>query len=333
MAIIKTLCLVFISFILYNPDIFAQNLILIPPVENGPVKVTATVAIININEIDAATQTLTANVFFRVKWKDPRLAHQGPQYVIRPLNEIWNPNLAIVNRQSMTITMPDNAEIYRDGTVIYRQRVFGQFSQNMDFSNFPFDRHKLIIRLASTGNSPDKIEFTEDSTQKSVISNELTILDWKIQEYNIINSPYSVVPGTAPVASFAFEFSAERNSSYYFLNFFLPLVMIILMSMAVFWLEANMVAPQISVATTSMLTLIAYRFMIAGSLPKISYLTRMDLFIFCSTILIFLTLAEAIITSVFSAQGKEKPARIIDLYSRWIFPLVYIIIYIIAFVL
>ena len=49
----------------------------------------------------------------------------------------------------------------------------------------------------------------------------------------------------------------------------LPLLLIVAMSWLVFWIDPELAGPQISIAVTSMLTLIAYRFMVGGMLPKI----------------------------------------------------------------
>lgn len=310
-----------------------QEVIPRPDSESGPTKVMIASAVLNINEINASTQTMTANVYFVASWKDSRLSHQGPQKIIRPMKEIWNPSLAIVNRQSITATMPDVAEITPDGTVYYKQRIFGQFSQNLDFSDFPYDRQSFIIKIVSTGNSPDEVEFVSDSVYKAMISEELTIKDWKI--FNVNNSimPYLVVRGSKPVSSLTVEISAQRQYMYYVYNFMIPLIFIIFMSMAVFWLDPKMAAAQISVSVTSMLTLIAYRFMIAGSLPKLSYLTRMDIFIFGATVLIFLTLIQAVLTSVLAGKGNETIAKRLDINARWLFPLIYIIVFIYSFYL
>ena len=304
-----------------------------PKADKGPTKVTVYAAILNINEIDAAAQTITCNVYFAATWKDPRLAHNSKMSIIKPIDEIWNPQIVIVNRQNMILTMPNEAEIQPDGTVIYRQRIFGQFSQNLDFRNFPFDRQNFKIVLAATDYNPEEIEFSLDSVQQTFISKELTVKDWDILSFYDVSKPYSIIPGAKSNASMSFEITAERKSSYYIFSFMIPFFLIIMMSMGVFWLDPKLPSPQISVAVTSMLTLIAYRFTIADSLPKISYLTRMDIFIFCSSVLIFLTFSEAIVTAALAAKSKEALAMRIDLYSRWVFPVIYAIVILIAFVI
>ena len=46
-----------------------------------------------------------------------------------------------------------------------------------------------------------------------------------------------------------------------------------------------------------MLTLIAYRFAIGSEVPKLPYLTRLDAFILASSLLVFLSLIEVMLTT------------------------------------
>jgi hypothetical protein len=103
-----------------------------------------------------------------------------------------------------------------------------------------------------------------------------------------------------------------------------PLILIVAMSWAVNWIDPQDVGTKVSITITAMLTLNAYRFAIGATLPEISYLTRMDLFIAFSTILIYASLVTVIITAAFSAKGKPEVAKHVDQVSRWGFPLFFI---------
>jgi hypothetical protein len=98
------------------------------------------------------------------------------------------------------------------------------------------------------------------------------------------------------------------------------------MSWIVFWIDPTETGTQIGVATTSMLTLIAYRFMVGGMTPTVPYLTRMDFFILGSTILVFVALIQAVVTSVMATKGNIRAARRVDLYFRAIGPAAFVII-------
>ena len=112
-----------------------------------------------------------------------------------------------------------------------------------------------------------------------------------------------------------------------------PLVLIVMMSWIVFWIDPSEAAIQISVAATSMLTLIAYRFIVDGLVPRVSYLTRLDWLIVLSTILVFVTLVEALVTSVLHEQGRTEEGRRLDRISRVIFPAVFLALSFVALAL
>jgi cadmium resistance protein CadD (predicted permease) len=91
----------------------------------------------------------------------------------------------------------------------------------------------------------------------------------------------------------------------------------------VFWIEPNDANTQVAVAITAMLTLIAYRFAVDSDVPKLPYLTKLDAFILMSTLLVFLSLIEVMVTTKFSNLNRAPLARAIDRRCRWIFPSVF----------
>ena len=98
-----------------------------------------------------------------------------------------------------------------------------------------------------------------------------------------------------------------------------------MMSWVVFWIDPKESGTQISVAITTMLTLIAYRFTVGADLPKVSYLTRIDYFILAATFLVFASLIEAVVTSAYARVGKLNRARVIDRWARILFPTIFIL--------
>jgi hypothetical protein len=80
---------------------------------------------------------------------------------------------------------------------------------------------------------------------------------------------------------------------------------------------------QVSIAVTSMLTLIAYRFAIDSQLPRLPYMTRLDVFILASTLLVFFSLIEVVATIILDNTQKKERAKKIDRYCRVIFPVIF----------
>ena len=95
------------------------------------------------------------------------------------------------------------------------------------------------------------------------------------------------------------------------------------MSWLVFWIDPSLAASQISVSVTAMLTMIAYRFALAGMIPRLATLTSLDYFVLVSTLMVFLAMLEVVYTAHLSTNGQLVKARKIDLHARWIAPLIY----------
>jgi len=282
--------------------------------------------VVDIDEIKSASQSFDANVYIQLRWKDPQLAHKGSTPIVKSLKEVWNPGVLFVNQQKLWMTLPEIVTITPDGEVFYRQRVWGAFSQPLKLRNFPFDRQLFSIQLAASGITPNKIELLLDSNTKSGIAQELSLSDWNVLRWTAETRNYKPMPTVTAIPGFAFSFEAERKTGYFIIKVIIPLILIVAMSWIVFWIDPKESGTQISVSITTMLTLIAYRFAIDTSLPKVSYLTRLDYFILLSTILVFATLIIVVVTSMLAKAEKLSQAKAIDRWMRFVFPLAFVIV-------
>jgi len=120
-------------------------------------------------------------------------------------------------------------------------------------------------------------------------------------------------------------------AGYYVWKIIFPLVLIVFMSWTVFWINPENAGAQIGLATSSMLTLIAYRFILGNLLPRVSYLTELDYFTLGATILVFLALVEVVLTSGLAQAGKHEAARRIDVGARVMFPVSFALLVLVVF--
>src|SRR5207245_4481039 len=121
---------------------------------------------------------------------------------------------------------------------------------------------------------------------------------------------------------YVFLFTVSRIVQFYVWKVILPLVLIVIMSWAVFWIDPVTSNSQISIAVTSMLTLIAYRFAIDNQLPRLPYTTNLDAFILMSTVLVFFSFIEVLVTTILENQKRNRLAITIDRFCRVIFPVI-----------
>ncbi len=289
-----------------------------PNRDAGPTKVEVTVAILDIDQISGADQSFDANFFYMLRWTDPRLAHDQERKSM-PLNEVWHPRVQILNQKRIWPTFPEVVSISPKGQVVYRQRVWGTFSQHLDLRDFPFDRQDFSIQLVTADYTAKDLRLV--TGPRSVIAERLSLPDWDIVAWSVDATTIKPIP-TIPmeVTAVIFSFQAERRKEYFIFQVIVPMALIVAMSWVVFWIDPKESGTQISVAITTMLTLIAYRFSLGVDLPKVDYMTRLDFFILGSTLLIFATLLQAMITTSMAKSGKLSEARGVDRWCRWLFP-------------
>jgi hypothetical protein len=292
----------------------------------GATTVYVSLFLVDVDRVDTAEQSFDANVYMQFRWHDPRQAHGGDKKVLKQLNDVWHPRIQMVNRQKVWTTLPEIVEISPDGEVLYRQRVWGTFSQPLQLRTFPFDTQVFTIQLASVGYTPEELALVSDPETNNGISESFSVADWRIFSWNIDVGLFRLAREMKGMAGVALSFEAEREAGYFVVKIIIPLILIVAMSYVVFWIDPTEAGTQISVAITAMLTLIAYRFAIGTALPKVSYLTRLDYFILVSTILIFATLIAVVITSRLAKSDKLSQARKIDRGARWIFPVLFVVV-------
>jgi gamma-aminobutyric acid receptor subunit beta len=301
-----------------------------PNADSGPTQISVGIWVADISNIDSAQQNFTAELAVVLRWKDSRLAHTGKGIVRYPLEQIWHPRLSIVNEtSSVTRKFPDSVEVDPDGTVTYRQRYAGAFTQPLRLQSFPFDRQTFRVQLVAVRYQSDEVMFVPDQVWirdglkgAGGISPSVTLPDWTIEKWEVKPLVYTLAP-RHQYSSYAFEFTAARNVSHYILKVMFPLVLIVIMSWAVFWMDPIHSNAQINIAITSMLTLIAYRFATDNQLPRLPYMTRLDAFILMGTILIFFSLIEVIITTILETNHRARLAKTIDRCCRLIFPAIF----------
>ncbi len=301
----------------------AADIDFVPIEQGGSVYVSA--AVLDVDAINSVEQSFTINLYVQFRWFDPRLAHAGPGARREKLADIQAPRFLLLNRQRTWSTLLDVADISPSGEVLYRMRVWGDFSQPLRLQHFPFDSHSFqipIVALATDFES-DFVPVVVDPEYPPRIAESFSVADWHISGWRVETSSEELGYDVAG-QQLIFTFDASRIYTHYLVKFVVPLILIVMMSWVVFWIDPLESGSQLSVSVTVVLTLIAYHIALTNKLPDIPYLTAMDLFLFCSTLLVFASLIEVVITSRYANSNRVELARRIDLICRVAFPALYL---------
>lgn len=290
---------------------------------SGVERVYGSVAILDIDAISSASQSFTVNYYAQFRWHDPALAHDGPGVIRRKLGDIPAPRILILNEQRTWSSLMNVVDISPEGDVTYRERLWGDFSQPLRLHDFPFDAHTFEMPIIALRPSGRAMPIYPDPESPAIIADRLSVADWSVTDYQTEARDIALTTSD-DVEGLVVSFRAKRIYNHHVIKYIVPLLLIVAMSWVVFWIDPTEASSQLSVAVTAALTLIAYHIALAGKLPDIPYLTRMDLFLFCSTLIVFAALLEVVLTSRLARDGREVLARRFDMACRLLFPAAYL---------
>ncbi len=165
------------------------------------------------------------------------------------------------------------------------------------------------------------------------MAEQLTVTDWNVKGWDAYAANIDLGRTLPTPPGVVFELQVERLVGFYIIKVLIPLMLIVFMSLVVLFIDPAQMGPRFSISITAILTLIAYRFLLGNLLPKISYLTYMDYFLFGSMFLVFGVLVESSITARWVNNDNKTRALKLDYWARLAFVVLFMFILIFSFAL
>lgn len=296
-----------------------------PDPAGTPTVVQASVFLVDINAISDTEQRFTADAILQMGWNDWRLVDlAGCSFEI---TDIWQPQIMLVNRRSVTRIQPDRFTVDAGGAVHYWQRGYGDFSVRLDLREFPFDQQRLELRTLSTRYGPDELLLTAaPGTGRAA---EFLVSGWAFGE--VIPQTFVAIPDGKELAGIAFTVLTQRESGFFVWKLIVPLTIVVAMAWLAQWIEPGMAPARIGMSATAVLTVFAYQFSVANLLPRLSYTTRMDHFFIGAAIMVFAGLVLTVAVVELNRAQKTDWARRMLRLARFGFPLAFMLVAWIAF--
>lgn len=282
-----------------------------PVSSEGPRPVAVGLYVIDLSRIDDARREAEVDFVVVVSWQDRTLAGRYSAPTVVPRDSIWNPDVGVFNNRDLRTQRGEDPLVAPDGSVTQIQRYIGTISAPFDLSEFPRDRHRLAIELASSKGAEVKLVAAAPLTGQAPL---LSLPGWRAGQGEAELFEHQLL--TLRLPGFRYSIPVARHFGYYVWNVFLPLTLVVLMAFSSLWILPSHAAPRIGVAATSMLTVIAYRFALAQHVPALDYLTRLDAFLLSATAFVFLCMVVAVWSTTCEARGQSERALTIDRRAR-----------------
>ena len=311
-----------------TPTGIATDPVLQPPPYNGhPLDIDIGLHVVNLASINEVSEQFQLDAYMFERWIDKRLAYtpQGPQDNLRnyAFGQIWIPQLEMINAASPRERREISITVSPDGTVRYAERLVVTLSSSFHLRRFPFDRQQLLVIIHPFLADGPRLRFKLDNNSTwtaSEFTSFSSLAQWHLTGLRSQLLDAATYGGmTVPEARF--QIDVTRRSSFYLWKVFIPLLLMVFLSWAVFWIEANDLSNQIQVAVTTILTVIAFAFAISATMPRLPYLTYIDAFFLECYIYVFLAVVELMTVHVTHRSEHRRDLGLeIRKYSRWLIP-------------
>ncbi|XP_029558591.1 glycine receptor subunit alpha-2-like [Salmo trutta] len=286
-----------------------------PNFKGPPVNVTCNIFINSFGSIAETTMDYRVNIFLRQKWRDPRLAYSkypDSSLDLDPsmLDSIWKPDLFFANEKGANFhdVTTDNKllRVFKDGTVLYSIRLTLILSCPMDLKNFPMDMQICTMQLESFGYTMNDLIFEWESKDKNPVqvAAGLTLPQFIMRdekELGYCTKSYN----TGKFTCIEVKFHLERQMGYYLIQMYIPSLLIVILSWVSFWINMDAAPARVALGITTVLTMTTQSSGSRASLPKVSYVKAIDIWMAVCLLFVFAALLEYAGVNFVSRQQKD----------------------------
>lgn len=311
-----------------------------PP--SSPTEIKVGIFLADIIDMDEVEEAFEAEIILIAEWHDPRLAFdaasEGSDYKLFQgefqFNELftgWWPQLLIVNEIGSGDINALRITVHSDGTVRYKDQRNVTLETPMELQSFPFDVQTLQATIISFGDYSDQVKLVVDQSvlgateEYAEVYHKVNIAQWDLLNLDLKAgiSDYRYYGTKEELSAITLTITLERKPSNMIWKVMFPLVLLVSLMWAVFWMDIENLADRLNVAFIGILTIVAYQFLIDGNMPRISYFTFTDAVLLFSFIVMCLCVYESLIVNSLWKRGRRAAAEHIDRAAHWAFPVVY----------
>lgn len=234
--------------------------------------------------------------------------------------ELQAPFFIFRNQQGRRFVQEVSILLKDTGETTYAERFSATLqAPYFNFKKYPFDKQMFFVEISSLL----PLEFVEfyPLPDKSGMGELLGEEEWILYNPKVLSETVAGIGGNE-TSMVSLSFEAKRHVQYYLLRIILPLVIILFVTWATFFLEEY--RRRIDMASANLLVFVAFNFAISTTLPRLGYLTFMDSLIVAMFVISGSTILVNIALRRLKTQGHETLARKIDTYLViWIYPILH----------
>lgn len=271
--------------------------------------VSVGVAVQGIHNLDEKTGGWDIDYYLYETWR--------PAPGFTPQTEIVN---EIARQESPSFDLVE----LKHGVCQRSRRLHSTLQVDYDLRRFPFDRQKLLVLVSDAQYAADQLVYAQRPSVSDIESQVRSeVSGWRVGseiEYSRDTRRFDGEEGSPPYDYASFSVPVERRAAFHVTKYFLPLFVVVIIGLCVFWIDPQDLNSKVSIGVTCLLAAIALQFAESGNLPAVSYLTLADRVYVACYLTIAVTLVESIYAHSLVRKGNHQAAVQVEKRFRTLIP-------------
>lgn len=225
----------------------------------------------DIQDINLEHHRYQIDFYIWYQWTDPEI---NPKESMEFMNdgERW------ATMRSAPFEEPVQLE---DGSFYFRERFLSMFKNNLPLERYPYDQPELRIIIEDMSRGTDELVFVLDEPAVQTASDlsvpgyligqpVATVTDWEYRPMGAIDA------GNTSSSRIVLTIPLSRPWLPYTMKIFVPLLVVVLCASIVFLIQPKHVDARFGLGISSLLTLVALKWITDGELPLVDYIGLVD---------------------------------------------------------
>ncbi|XP_070438995.1 gamma-aminobutyric acid receptor subunit rho-3 isoform X4 [Equus przewalskii] len=270
----------------------------------------------------------TMTFYLRHYWKDERLSfpsttNRSMTFDHRLIKKIWVPDIFFVHSKRSFIhdTTMENImlRVHPDGNVLFSLRITVSAMCFMDFGRFPLDTQNCSLELESYAYNEEDLMLYWKHGNKSLNTDEhISLSQFFVEEFSA-SSGFAFYSSTGWYNRLFINFVLRRHIFFFMLQTYFPAVLMVMLSWVSFWIDRRAVPARVSLGITTVLTMSTIVSGVSASMPQVSYVKAVDVYLWVSSLFVFLSVIEYAavnyLTTVEEQHRFEKTGKVSGMYN------------------
>jgi len=324
--------------VIFTPDYSLHER---PPTKEGePLVIKSSINLRNILDVKEKEQIISLETTLRLYWKDERIQPKvkfldsedsiGPYLTLNPSQAalFWMPDVFIDQAKALRnptfYTKPASLRVYNDSTIRYSSRTNYDVACNMDFHKYPVDEQYCEVKYESFGLTSKQIQLSWLGVEHNNVNKNISLAQFS---YNVLlMDSYSTDYYDVQYPGLIMKLHLTRQIGYHVVQTYIPSTVFVVLAWLSLFIPVESVPGRVGMGMTTLLTLTAMFSSVRQNVPRVSYISYLDIWMLLCMLFVFSCILEFIMATALLRTGKKEKAEKFENISKLSLPALFLLL-------